>query len=270
MHASYSGVADPLQNKVGILTRLLLTFALLLIAVVMTALSGAKPIELISNVACGLFVLGAAGIWVTYFAERQAIASLRQRIDACFSILQTSNKAGIEDSFYDPSNVRDVGPYKEELLKELESAKGEIRILAVAGREFFHEGQGFASAALKRAIEAASARRGDPNLALKVLLLHPLSEPAVTRGLREKGYQDVAFFEDTDLWTDVGRSCVTICAWKRDGYPIEARLYKVMPCCFLIFINDVLYAEFYHLGAGGRASGKVILSPSGGETSESG
>lgn len=55
------------------------------------------------------------------------------------------------------------------------------------------------------------------------------------------------------------KSCRTICDWKENNYNIDARLYKVAPSCFLVFVNDFLFAEFYHFGAGGRASGKVPL-----------
>jgi hypothetical protein len=242
-------------------TRIIATFILLFVATVIYFWTTQIPPpphfwQWLSSVSSGLFVLGAAGIWVSYFAERQAIKTLTQNIDARFSILRTILLAGINDMFYCSENCRDDERYRSRVKSELQKAKGEIRLLAVAGREFFFKGFGFAWHDVESLIQKA---KGNSALAFRVLLLHPLSEQGVSRGLREDPARSFDSYEQTYLWGDVTRACQTIVDWIEDGYPIETRLYKLAPACFLLFVNDVLFVEFYHFGASGRASGKVPL-----------
>jgi len=265
MERSYNGILDMLKGRIGIRDRIIATLIILAIAVILFWLSCRLNCDWLKDVGCGLIVLGAAGIWVSYFVERETILSLRGKIseitkgiDNRFSILKTIVEAKIEDLYYDTENTRKISRHRDDLLKELEKARNEVRILAVAAREFFFQGEGFAAEVLKSILDPKS-KKYNSSVSLKVLLLHPCSEQAVSRGLRE--CPDCAFdsFEDTDLWQDVIRSCITVCHWKRNGYSVAARLYRVAPHCFLIFVNDLLFAEFYHFGAGGRASGKVPL-----------
>jgi len=257
---------DALKDKVDVRNRIIATFVMLAIASVLLWISSWKPtLNLVSDVGCGLIVLGAAGIWVSYFVERQAIISLQDKIgeltteiDARFSVLKTIVEAKIEDLYYDPVNSRDVNPYHRDLLEELDRARNEIRIIAVAAREFLFRGEGFAAGVLESVLDPKN-KKYDKSASLKVLLLHPCSEQAVSRGLREHPDREFDSFEDTNLWQDVKKSCITICDWRKNKYNVEARLYKVSPSCFLVFVNDFLFAEFYHFGAGGRASGKVPL-----------
>lgn len=264
MNTVSAEVLRVLRHKLDVRNRAIATLILLGVAAVLLVVSYAVPfLSWIANVACGLIVLGVGGIWVSFFAERQLLRSMRDSIkaltggiDSRFSILKTTVEAKIEDLYYDPSNSRDVGQYRHDLMQEFDKPRGEIRILAVAAREFLFRDEGFASSTLESVINPDS-RKHDPSVSLRLLLLHPCSEPAVSRALREHEDRDFKSFEDTNLWQDVHKSCITICDWQSRRYRVDARLYKVSPCCFLVFINDVLFAEFYHFGAGGRASGKV-------------
>ena len=96
---------------------------------------------------------------------------------------------------------------------------------------------------------------------LQVLLLHPMSEPAVSRGLREDTRSGGNFeqYWTTSLYQEVVRSCETILSWKTKQRPrISARLCKVASACFLLFINDLVFVEQYHFGTGARrASGRL-------------
>jgi hypothetical protein len=255
------------MRRLDIQNRVIATLILLIVAAVLLGISRLVPpwLSWISNVSYGLITLGAAGIWVSYFAERQAYHSLKDSfeeitrgIDARFSVLKTTTEAKIEDLYYRPDNSRDVDRYRADLLGELEKPRGEIRILAVAGREFLFRNAGFAAKTLEGILNPKS-KNYHPSVSLKVLLLHPCSEPAVSRGLREHPDCDFESFEETDLWIDIKKSCITLCDWKKKNYNVEARLYKVSSACFMVFVNNILFIEFYQFGAGGRASGKVPL-----------
>jgi len=261
-----SGLLKVLCQKLDIRNRIIATIVLLVVAAVLLVVSYKVPfLSWVANVSCGLIVLGTAGIWVSFFAERQLLLSMRESINALtggidsrFSILKTTVEAKIDDLYYDPANSRDVDQYRHDLMQEIDKPRGEIRILAVAAREFLFRDEGFAANALENVINPDS-RKHDPGVSLRLLLLHPCSEPAVSRALREHKDRNFESLEDTNLWQDVRKSCITICDWQRRDYKVTARLYKVAPCCFLVFVNDLLFAEFYHFGAGGRASGKVPL-----------
>lgn len=259
-------ILDVLHQKLDVRNRVIATLVLLAVATVLLIISlSIQEVAWVANVACGLIVLGAAGIWVSFFAERQLLKSMRDSIEALtkgidsrFAVLNTTVKAKVDDLYYDPGNARDLDRYRRDLLHELDKPRGEIRILAVAAREFLFRDEGFAATALESVIDPQS-KKHDAGVSVRLALLHPCSEPAVTRALREHPDRDFDSLEDTNLWQDVRKSCITVCDWGRRKYRVSARLYKVAPCCFLVFVNDVLFAEFYHFGAGGRASGKVPL-----------
>lgn len=256
-----------MMGKLDIQNRIIATLALIIIAAFLWLISyfGPPLLSGASNIANGFFTLGVAGIWVSYFAERQAYRSLKdsfdettRRIDDRFSVLKATTEAKIEELYYRPDNSRDVGRYRSDLLGEFAKPKGEIRILAVAGREFLFRDEGFAANTLEGILNPKS-KNYNSSVSLRVLLLHPCSEPAVSRGLREHQECDFESYEETDLWNDIKKSCTTLRDWKKIQYQVDARLYKVSSACFMIFVNDLLYVEFYQYGAGGRASGKVPL-----------
>jgi hypothetical protein len=92
------------------------------------------------------------------------------------------------------------------------------------------------------------------------LLLHPWSEQAVSRACREDPVNGtLEKYQRSTLYTDVVTSCETVVNWIEGGANVEGRLYKVMPACFALFVNDTVFVEHYHFGTGGRASGKVPL-----------
>lgn len=209
-----------------------------------------------SDVTSGLLVLAVAGIWVSFFAERQAARSIKDDIDARFSILSSSLQARISDIYYE--EVPDVSNRANQRLRarvvtELDRARGDVRVLAIAARELFHEGQGFAFQSMQSLMRDQHQRAG-----VRILLIHPLSEQAVSRALREDlQHRDFACYRSSRLYTDVLQSCEFLV--QRASSRVEVRLYKVFPACFLLLVNDAAFVEQYHFGTGGRASGKVPL-----------
>ena len=254
-------------DKQDVLRRALATAILLVVALIVWVIGiycqadgrTAVPIpprELFTGVTSGLVVLGIAGIWVSFFAERQAVISLKRDIDERFTVLSTIRHAGIKNAWYgDEKDCREELDYQERVKSEIRSARGEIRILGIAARSFLDRHWGFAAKVLD-----AFLNRGEPEQhKLKVLLLHPMCEQAVSRALRESPERDYWTYKETALWVEVLGSCETLTDWAAKGYAIESYLYKVMPAWFLLFINDVLFAEPYQFGTGGRASGKVPI-----------
>jgi len=224
------------------------------------------------DVSSGLFVLGLAGIWVSYFAEREAGREIRRDVDARFSILVTMRNAHVNDAYYDETpdqmpGAQDVTRFRQAVKHELNTSQGEVGILAIAARGFLHDGDGFACSDLRELLKRY-AERGDRGLdgqgqpLVKVMLLHPMCEQAVSRAFREDSrYDSHEDYGKTRLWSDVQQSWETAVSW-REGQelPLEARAYMVFPACCLLFINDVVYVEPYHFGKDRtRASGRVPI-----------
>lgn len=235
-----------------ILVRLVASFALAFFAAVMWIIAcqvaGTTLREWLFGISSGLLVLGVAGIWVSYFAERQAGKNITRRVDNRFSILTSCFDAGINNVF---RNRHDTD-FRERLIVEMRKSREPVRVLAVAAREFLHEGQeseGFAYHIIR-----SLSKENE----MQFLLLHPWCEQAVSRGLWEDP-QHSTFdrYQDTRLFQDVTRSSDTIVEWQASGSKVGTRLYKVMPSCFLILTSDVVFVEEYQFGTGGRASGKV-------------
>lgn len=244
-----------------VIPRIAISLLLLLIAgAIMTLSRETISAEWLSSLASGLTVLSLAGMWVSYFIEKRAAANLRRDIAAQFSIINSSLGARIYNIYYSdyseemPSvSNRESSAYRTRLISELERARGEVRILTIAAREFLHQGIGFAYDTMKSLV------RDRP---VKLLLLHPWSEQAISRALQED-FEHTTFeaYPESILYADVLRSCDTLVKWMGSAHSqkTETRLYKVFPSCFLVFVNDVVFVEQYHFGSGGRASGKVPL-----------
>jgi len=245
------------EDKREILIRLVISLALIVIVCIIWILTDPIRIKIgpewISNVTAELVVLALAGIWISYIVERSAAQSTRDDIDSRFDILKNALQAKIQRMYYDEAphfSSRQTNDYRQDLISELGKTRGEVRILAIAAREFLHEGQGFAYHTMM------SIMRDQP---VRLLLLHPWSEQAVSRALQEdQEHSNLNKYKDSRLFQDVLRSCEAVAQWTNtDTSNIQMRLYKVAPSCFLIFVNDVLFVEQYHFGTGGRASGKV-------------
>lgn len=239
-------------TKQEILVRLVASLLLVVIASVfwVTARMLDTPVspEWLYGISSGLIVLGIAGIWVSYFAEKQAGKNITRRVDSRFSILTSCFDAGI----YNLYKTRHDPALRETLLTEMQKTRDEIRILAVAAREFLHEGQEGEDFAYHIMRSLAQDKR------MRLLLLHPWCEQAVSRGLWEDPqHSTFERYRDTRLYQDVTRSCDTLVEWANATSNFLVRLYKVMPSCFLILTDDVMFVEQYHFGTGGRASGKV-------------
>lgn len=246
-------MASERYTRQAILIRLagslaVVTIALVLVLVTYFSKIEPKLSESLENISCGLIVLGLAGIWVSYFAERQAGKEIGRNVEDRFSIVTATLDAGITRLY--PN--RDNPGLKDAILGEMKKTRGPIKILAIAAREFFHQGQDIVWSAYGTINSLAKERD------IRVLLLHPWCEQAVSRALREDPQHNTFDrYQDTRLFQDVMRSCDTLDEWRKSGSKVEARLYKVMPGCFVIMTNEVLFVEPYHFGTGGRASGKV-------------
>lgn len=246
----------PMTVSHGILARAALSLGLVVVVVAVWVLSGG-PTSLrdwLGDIASGLLVLALAGIWVSYFAERQAARSLTSAIDSRFTILDALLRAKISNVFYSQGayESRHDKAFRDRILAQLEKAKGDVWMMAVCAGEFLRQG-GFAYSLMEDFV-GTPAEHGSK---LKLLLLHPLSEQAVSRALRESERCDFATYRQSTLWSEVLDSCSNVVGWLEKKQAVEARLYTVFPACFLLFINDVVFVEPYHFGEGGRASGKV-------------
>lgn len=206
------------------------------------------------NVSAGLMVLGFAGIWVSFFAGRRAAYSLRADIDGRFSILSVCLDAHIHDVHYDETDPghRDDTRYRTKIISESLRAK-ELQLLGIALLQFFHEGQGFAYDTMY-----TLAKEG--RVKIRVLLLHPWSEQAVSRALKEDGpHRRLEDYKQSTLFMDiVGKTCDELVRnWPLGSPNFEVRLHKVFPACFLFLHDHLAFVEQYHFGTRGRASGKV-------------
>lgn len=246
--------------------RLIFSLFLLLLAGSAWWYAQPDPRAWLVSVSSGLIVLAIAGVWVSYFAEVQAGRQMKSDIDSRFSILETVLRARVNDAYFDESrrekcSCRDEARFRQRLLHQLETCRSEVRILAVAAREFLQPGDGFACQALENFLKCQGKANENSSPMLRVALLHPLSEQAVSRAFREDHrYRSFSDYTKTRLWTDVTQSCETIDDWMKQGYRVAARAYMVAPSCFLIFVNDILFVEQYHFGEKReRASGKVPI-----------
>lgn len=247
------------RNSNEILIRIVMSLSLVVIAFIISVVSGQPRIDLssdwFSNVTSELVVLGLAGIWISYLVEQRTAQATRSDIDARFAVLSSSLHARIHNVYYDENphiSNRETYAYRTNLTSELERTREEVRILSIAAREFLHEGQGFAYHTMRSLVQDRSVR---------ILLLHPWSEQAVSRAIQEdREHPTFKEYRETRLYQDVLRSCGTLAQWIGSiGPRVEARLYKVSPACFLVFVNDMVFVEQYHFGTGGRASGKAPL-----------
>jgi len=222
------------------------------------------------SVASGVVVLGTAGVWVSYFAERLAVAYMAKRVsdfnstlssevnrlEQGVSLLATASRAGVSHLYYQEAieqPERHDAAYKNRIAHLLKKRNSRIRILAIAGRDFFHPGKDLALEDLH------DFARHDT---VEVLLLHPWCEAAVSRALREDlNVKTLGEYTKTQLYEDVMRSSRTLVPWTEENdTKIKVRLYKTIPACFLLAFDDVCFVEQYHFGTGGRASGKVPIA----------
>ena len=289
MHDDHMGANDKRDDKqsdarADVSTRSQVTCILVLLAISLFLLgyifSETTVGFLLSNLASGTLVLSFA-IWISYFAEKSAVAYLHNRtrnfdarltaeinkLEQGVSLLATANRAGLSNLYFQEVNEageRHDAAYKTTIARLLNQKQKRIRILAIAGRDFFAPGLG---------ISGVNLLDLSRKCIVEILLLHPWCEAAVSRGLREGSPSDT--FEDyqkTQLYEDIIRSCRTLDRWMKEaGSPddvasndnakpthgLTVRLYKTVPTCFLLLLDDVCFLEQYHFGTGGRASGKV-------------
>jgi len=258
-----------MNTRNGIQGRVILSLVLVIAAGGIWFTVKPEPATWLINVSSGLIVLGLAGIWVSWYAELAAA----RKIDSRFSILDTVLRAKVNDAYFggdeqSRSNCRAGERFRARILHELAASHSEIRILAVAARELLHQGDGYAFQALRAFLERTGKKGVNVNPVLRVLLLHPVSEQAVSRAFREDDrFKSFSDYRKTRLWNDITQSCDTL-GHLRERYPVSARAHKVAPACFLVFVNDVVFVEQYHFGdKRERASGKVpILEVAKGST----
>jgi len=228
------------------------------------------------SVSSGLAVLGIAGIWVSFLAQRRLQGSISRTINDSFSIVKSIMQMGIDDIYYDALcdgssySEDERSRYHKDLKAEIGRAQGEIRILGIALRDFFHLDRDIFYGMIKSLIESKRVRP-------RVLLLHPWSEQGISRAFHEQAddLKELNQYDNSQLYHDITVSCQTILRFHlalqsvpedhtQTNKPSEdldswARLYTVLPAYFLVFVNDVVFVEHYGFGSGGRASGKVPL-----------
>ncbi len=178
-------------------------------------------------VASGILVLGVAGIWVTYFTEKFSSKRLINEINSRFYLQKVLIESGIKGLYFfegAEQSEDEKTRFRDRFKSILKREKGEICVIAIAFRSCLHGGEiGFGFDEFKNACE-------DSKRSFKILLLHPLSEPAYTRGTHEHElYKTISQYKETKLYKHIIESCETILERKDKNSKIEARLYKVSP-----------------------------------------
>ena len=131
----------------------------------------------IISVGSGLLVLGVAGVWITHLTEKLSSDQLNAR----FHMQKVLIESGIRNLYFFEGNKdqeEEKTRFRGNFLNILKNGNDEICVIAIAFRSCLHGGDiGFASEDFKQ--YAKEGRK------FRILLLHPFSEPAFTRGTHE-------------------------------------------------------------------------------------
>ena len=240
----------PLEQDSGpsILLRALLTLVLLIISLVLL-LAGAIQIDgqLIGSIVAGLLVLATAGIWISFFAEKEAQRTVFATAEGIRQATELS-RACVEIGLLQVFPSSDDESYHHFISDRLLRAhrRSEIKVAGIASRGFFHADGGPNNPQIKQL-----AIREVP---MRVILLHPFFEAAISRGIREDSNRQ--YFDEhihSILTEDVIRSCEGIVGLGTSS--IQARLCPTAISCRLTFVGDLLIFEPHHFGtANQRAS----------------
>jgi len=233
---------DLKKDGPSILSRVVVTLALLLISVA-TLYLGRLEIDkqLVIGVVTGLIVLATAGLWVSFFAEREAQRTGQATAEGIRQATDLS-RACVEVGLLQIFPSSDEEEYHHFVGDRLLRAhrRSEIRVAGIACRAFFHADGGPNNPQIKQL-----AAREVP---MRVILLHPFFEPAITRAIREDSNR-THFSEHPHsmLVSDIIRSCEGIVGLHAKS--IEARLCPVAVTCRLTFVSDILMFEPHHFGS---------------------
>lgn len=175
------------------------------------------------------------------------------------SVLDGSQKNGIE-AIYPPRRSENKG--NDAIKQLLEEAKGEILLLGVSLRQFFHDRDFYQTIWSKLENEA--------DIHIKALLLDPFSEAAKARVTAEEDiehrddpeadthngrvFENLERLKRTILFTDIERSIRTLQQLKKKTgkkgvNSIDAKFYGCTPFAFCFMTEDCMVIEQYHLGA---------------------
>lgn len=226
----------------SVLLRITVTLVLLIVSLVLL-MAGAIQIDgqLIGGVVAGLLVLATAGIWISFFAEREAQRTVFTTAEGIRQATELS-RACVETGLLHIFPSSDDEAYHHFVSDRLLRAhrRSEIRVAGIASRGFFHADGGPNNPQIKQL-----AAREVP---MRVILLHPFFEPAISRAIREDNNRK--YFDEhihSILAEDVIRSCEGIVGLGANS--IQTRLCSTAVSCRLTFIGDILIFEPHHFGS---------------------
>jgi len=180
---------------------------------------------------------------------------LEKKIGGNIRIVRTASTLQLEEIYVDRSEAM------KDIVTELATATGSVKVAAVAGSDFF--GEGPAANAVSNLVE------GRQNVHLRFLLLNPTSTGAYLRAWLEEKYGVSAESQETldegylkpsynpnefRLSTMSARASTSQAALSnmfrmlRSPTKLSARYYKYGPSMFLVAVNRRIFIEWYHCG----------------------
>lgn len=206
------------------------------------------PLQTLLKIPNELFMVIGTGILITTLVSSILNFYFQEEVKRHFSIISGSDRSGI---------VR-IYPKREDAMPEINSeiqkAHGTIKVLSIAGTNFFIP----EVPVLKGLYQLCNS---DANIEVKILLLDPRSKHAVDRTLLEEGidvqqgdisgidYPNKKLVEDIILSIRQLENIVEEkCSKGRNNFNIEIRTYNTAPIMLFIQINERSFVEQYHYG----------------------
>ncbi|RJQ53182.1 MAG: adenylate/guanylate cyclase domain-containing protein [Actinobacteria bacterium] len=158
-----------------------------------------------------------------------------KKILSLVGLLDQCRRAGLAQ-ILDPRDSETASKFLVDYLKEYERRPDPvIYIHGIAGRNFLHRGT-----SLFREL------RRSHGLAVRVILVNPLSAALQTRALVEHGLPRT--FWDTEVWRDVRASLEGLQELMSDGKPVELKLTDFLAQTGFVMTNEHVFFEPYHIG----------------------
>ena len=186
------------------------------------------------------------GIFITTFVTSILNFYFKTDIHRYFSVISGAEK----------SNILKIYPKRKYAVKEMESefekARGDIRLLSIAGTNFFH-----AESSILKSIDELCA--DDSNCNVQILLLDPRSKHAVDRSLIEEGFnvstsplEEFKYLNKT-VWIHILTSLFMLeqilqDSENKNNFKIEIRTYDTAPILLYVQVNKRAFVEQYHYG----------------------
>jgi hypothetical protein len=146
-------------------------------------------------------------------------------------------------------NIHEDRPSAEiQIIDVLKRTKSHVEVAGISLRGLF-QGGGRLNKAILNALHAAAENKTNAPV-WRVMVLDPESDQARYRTEREE--PGIAL-QDATLYREVNLTIKVVEAWKKQGCRIELKAYKGSPSCFLMILDDVIFAEQYHYGRAGGA-----------------